>query len=191
MKNRCSVIIEVLMILTALNTPVAALIDGTPHDLSAVSGGNACSFCHTPHKAVAGTPLWNHQLSTAVYTIYQSSSLEADVGQPTGSSKLCLSCHDGTVALTETISGGSSGGSYISAGVANLGTDLSDDHPISFVYSAALSVEDVQILPPSTLPGQLRLDRSYELQCTTCHDPHDNQHGNFLVMSNRRSGMCI
>jgi predicted CXXCH cytochrome family protein len=140
---------------------------------------------------LTGTPLWSHKLSTAVYNIYQSSSLEANVGQPTGPSKLCLSCHDGTVALTETVSSGSGGGAYIAPGAANLGTDLSDDHPISFVYSAALSAEDPQIRPPSALPEQLKLDRSSELQCTTCHDPHDNRYGNFLLMSNRRSRMCM
>ncbi len=169
----------------------AASIQGTAHDLSAtgIGTGNPCSFCHTPHGALSGTPLWNHALSNAVYQIYQSSSLEANISQPTGSSKLCLSCHDGTVALTQTTRSDASG-VYITPGAANLGTDLSDDHPISFVYSAALSVEDVQIRPPSTLPEQLQLDRSSELQCTTCHNPHDNQYGKFMVMSNQRSQMC-
>lgn len=183
-------IIKVLAVVALLASPAVATIQGTAHDLSAVAGGNTCSFCHTPHGALTDTPLWNHKLSTAVYKIYQSSSLEAKVGQPTGSSKLCLSCHDGTVALTETISSGFSGGTYIAPGAGNLGTDLSDDHPISFVYSDALSAEDVQIRPPSTLAEKLKLDRSGELQCTTCHDAHDNQFGHFLAMSNRRSAMC-
>ncbi|MFQ6034431.1 MAG: cytochrome c3 family protein [Sedimentisphaerales bacterium] len=199
MKIRLLELIKVLAVITLSGSTATALIQGTPHDLTAVAGGNTCSFCHTPHGALAGTPLWSHRLSTAVYKIYQSSSLEADIGQPTGSSKLCLSCHDGTVALTETISGNSIGrapakrepSTYIAPGAANLGTDLSDDHPISFVYSVGLSVEDVQIRPPSVLPEQLKLDRSSELQCTTCHDPHDNRYGNFLVMSNRRSRMCV
>jgi len=165
-------------------------IQGTPHDLSAVAGGAACSFCHTPHGAMPGTPLWSHTLSTAVYKIYESSSLAAKVGQPTGYSKLCLSCHDGTVALTETLTG-TTGGTYIPAGGANLGTDLSDDHPISFVYSSGLSAEDSQIRPPIGLPEPLKLDRSGELQCTTCHDAHNNHYGDFLVMSNARSQMCV
>ncbi|TKJ36636.1 MAG: hypothetical protein CEE38_10025 [Planctomycetes bacterium B3_Pla] len=181
-----------MLVMIALSCPTAnAMIEGTPHDLSAVAGGSTCSFCHTPHGSLAGTPLWSHKLSNAVYSIYQSSSLEANVGQPTGSSKYCLSCHDGTVALAESITGGSGGGTYITPGTANLGTDLSDDHPISFVYSTALSTEDVQIRPPSTLPEELRLDRTGELQCTTCHDAHDNRYGNFLVMSNRQSRMCL
>jgi predicted CXXCH cytochrome family protein len=165
-------------------------IEGTPHDLSAVAGGAACSFCHTPHGALPGTPLWSHKLSTAVYKIYESSSLVAKVGQPTGSSKLCLSCHDGTVALTETLTG-PPGGAYMPAGGANLGTDLSDDHPISFVYSSGLSAENAEIRPPLGLPEPLKLDRSGELQCTTCHDAHNNTYGNFLVMPNERSGMCV
>lgn len=190
MKIKRTDLIALLLIMVASGSTATALTEGSPHDLSAVTGGNTCGFCHTPHGALSGTPLWNHKLSSAVYKIYQSSSLEAKVGQPTGSSKLCLSCHDGTVALTETV-GGSRSGTYITPGGANLGTDLSDDHPISFVYSSALSAQDIQIRPPSALPEQLKLDRAGELQCTTCHNPHENLYGNFLVMSNRRSAMCV
>ncbi len=161
MKIRWTELIKLLVFIALSSSMVIAQnqIDGSPHDLTAVAGGKtSCSFCHTPHGALTGTPLWSHKLSTAVYKIYQSSSLEANVGQPTGSSKLCLSCHDGTVALAESVNSSSPGGAYINPGAANLGTDLSDDHPISFVYSAALSAEDVQIRPPSGLPEQLKLD---------------------------------
>ncbi|MES1981648.1 MAG: hypothetical protein V4443_04135 [Pseudomonadota bacterium] len=70
-----------------------------------------CVFCHTPHNATPGVqPIWNKKLSTAVYTTYTSNSLDAldingegvtssQLGQPAGSSKLCLSCHDGTLAV--------------------------------------------------------------------------------------------
>ncbi len=169
--------------------PVLASIEGTPHDLATVSGGGSCDFCHTPHGGLAGTPLWNHKLSTATYQIYKSSSLKAKVGQPTGASKLCLSCHDGTVALAETLTS-AGGGAYIAPGSANLGTDLSDDHPISFVYSSGLSAEDSQIRAPLDVPQALKLDSSGQLQCTTCHNAHDNRYGKFLVMSNERSQMC-
>jgi predicted CXXCH cytochrome family protein len=168
-----------------------ARIKGSPHDLSALKGGGVCRFCHTPHGVLRKTPSWNHKLSDTVYKIYQSSSLEAKVGQPTGSSKLCLSCHDGTVALTHTVKGKGGGGVFVKPGDANLGTDLSDDHPISFVYSDTLSSEDSQIRPASSLPDIFKLDRSKELQCITCHDAHENTHGNFLVMSNEYSAMCI
>ncbi|MHC4083644.1 MAG: cytochrome c3 family protein [Planctomycetota bacterium] len=182
-------IMSVFLIMIQLHSSVAARIQGSPHDLSALSGRDTCDFCHTPHESLPRTPAWSHKLSDAVYTIYQSSSLEAKVGQPTGPSKMCLSCHDGTVALTHTKKGGAAG-VYITPGSVNLGTDLSDDHPISFIYSVALSIEDPQIRPPLTLPEQLKLDKSNELQCTTCHNAHDNSHGKFLVMSNARSQMC-
>ncbi|MHC5094552.1 MAG: cytochrome c3 family protein [Planctomycetota bacterium] len=183
--NLLSALIAVL-----LQVSVFASVRGSPHDLSAIAAGDACSFCHTPHKALPKTPGWSHKLSDTVYKIYQSSSLDAKVGQPTGDSKLCLSCHDGTVALSHTRKRGP-GGVYITPGDANLGTDLSDDHPISFVYSNVLTAEDSQIRSPYGLPQELKLDRNSELQCTTCHSAHDNTYGDFLVMSNQRSQMCV
>ncbi len=169
-------------------------VKGSPHDLSAVASGDSCSFCHTPHMSMSQSPGWSHKLSNTVYKIYQSSSLEATVGQPTGSSKLCLSCHDGTVALTDKVKGvgkKSKRNVFIANGAANLGTDLSDDHPISFVYNNALAAKDSQIAIPSTIAEELKLDRANELQCTSCHSAHDNQYDNFLLLPNNRSQLCI
>jgi len=182
-------VITTLLIVVTMQSPVVAGIEGSPHDLSPLIAGDICQFCHTPHGAYPQTPGWSHTLSTAVYQIYQSSSLEAEIGQPTGSSKMCLSCHDGTVALAHP-KDGESGGVYITPGEAHLGADLSDDHPVSFVYSDSLAAEDSQIRLASTLPEEFPLDRFGELQCTTCHTPHDNQNGDFLVMSNQRSQIC-
>jgi len=91
---------------TAHSATGVGILD-SKHDLSvsgpgpakALSESEVCLFCHTPHRAVSQTPLWNHRMSEASYTPYTSSTTKAAVGQPTGSSKLCLSCHDGTVAL--------------------------------------------------------------------------------------------
>ena len=168
---------------------IAVTVTGSPHDLSASAGGDACAFCHTPH-VTSRSVLWDQTLSPTVYKIYASSSLDAVVGQPTGSSKMCLSCHDGTVAsgFTGTLR---PGGAFVGPGEANLGTDLSDDHPISFAYTDALVAKDPQLRPASTLPETLKLDGDNELQCTTCHDAHDNQFGDFLTMSNQRSRMCV
>ncbi|MCF7974574.1 MAG: hypothetical protein K9N55_12215 [Phycisphaerae bacterium] len=184
-------LIVTLCTLTAGAQVSSRSVMGSPHDLSASTGSDACRFCHTPHGVSPKTVLWNQPLSTTVYKIYQSSSLEAMVGQPTGSSKLCLSCHDGTVALPVAGMGSSRvSGATLKPGQANLGTDLSDDHPISFFYSDALSARDPQIRPASSLPAALALDRENELQCTTCHDAHNNQYGKFLTMPNERSAMC-
>ncbi|MFQ5494707.1 MAG: hypothetical protein ACE5EX_04940, partial [Phycisphaerae bacterium] len=79
----------------------------TVHNLSVAGPGSVraqseqeiCVFCHAPHNTGPMRPLWNRDVSPASYQIYQSSTLDASPGQPTGSSKLCLSCHDGTIAL--------------------------------------------------------------------------------------------
>ena len=179
------------MIVCVFTTCAGASVTGTAHDFSpGKDGSQACQFCHTPHMALSNTPLWNHRLSDAVYQIYWSSSLDADVGQPTGSSKLCLSCHDGTVALEADVRGGA-GRTMMPPGRTNLGTDLSDDHPISFVYSSELASKDPQIRDPLLLPEEVALDRFGEMQCVTCHDPHDDTFGDFLVTTNIKSNLCI
>lgn len=63
--------------------------------------GDACMFCHTPHGSYADEPVeWNHVLSVQTYNTYTSSTYGAGAGTPAaGVSKLCLSCHDGTVAM--------------------------------------------------------------------------------------------
>ncbi|MDB6028068.1 MAG: hypothetical protein JWM68_4291, partial [Verrucomicrobiales bacterium] len=182
----------------------AESILNSKHDLSVTGPGpikastesEVCLFCHTPHRGTGETPLWNHSLSSATYTPYDSSTLKAAVGQPTGASKLCLSCHDGTVALGMVKSRPSaismSGGvTTMPTGSGNLGSDLSDDHPISFTFDAALASANGQLNPPSTLTGKVLLDHNNQMQCTSCHDAHDNQFGKFLVANNNGSALCV
>lgn len=173
------------------------------HNLSATGPGTIkasteteiCIFCHTPHNSGPQTPLWNHQISSATYIPYSSTTLKATVGQPTGASKLCLSCHDGTVALGLTFSrttpiGMQNGVTTMPSGESNLGTDLSHQHPVSFTYDSALVAANGQLKDPSTLTGKVRLDHAGQLQCTACHDPHDNRYGSFLVADNTASALC-
>ena len=187
-------------------TPVAAKsIVRSGHDLSTTGRGSMraaevrgiCLFCHTPHMGGGDAPAWNRYSSGTDYIPYSSSTVKAKVGQPTGASKLCLSCHDGTMALGMVRSRRKK--IPFARGVvkipknnpANLGSDLSDDHPISFVYDTALAKENSELHHPSTLNSAVRLDSNKELQCTTCHNAHDNEHGNFLVMANYASALCI
>lgn len=139
-------------------------------------------------------PLWNRELPVSSYNIYQSSTLDAQPGQPTGSSKLCLSCHDGTIALGSVLSRADqirmSGGGFMPAGLGNLGTDLSDDHPISFFYTSGLAASDRQVADPHGLDRVVKLDASGQLQCTTCHNPHSNIFGQFLVKPNEFGALC-
>jgi predicted CXXCH cytochrome family protein len=177
----------------------------TKHNLSVSGPGpikstteqEICIFCHTPHRARTDTGLlWNRPDSPESYTQYQSSSLVAVVGQPTGASKLCLSCHDGTIALGATVSRQAEipfagGVRFLPEGVTRLGTDLSDDHPVSFVYDESLAIQNGELASPSALINTVRLDQFGQMQCTACHDPHDDSLGKFLVRPAGFSELCV
>lgn len=170
--------------------PVLANITTTKHNLSASGPGTVpyratteervCLMCHTPHNADPAGPLWNHTLSGQTYTLYDSSTLIAAPNQPTGKSKLCLACHDGTVAVgsihnmpgSKIYDGIIVGLEDPITGTANLTNVLSDDHPISFVYNADLYTKNGELVDPSTLTGDIKTDENGEVQCTSCHDPH-------------------
>ena len=111
----------ILAVVLGLTSPAGTQesVRDTSHNLSvsgpgsvrAVSETRVCVFCHTPHGAntEVSAPLWNRALSGATYTPYTSSSIDAQdiAATPGGSSKLCLSCHDGTLAIgTVNVLGG-------------------------------------------------------------------------------------
>jgi predicted CXXCH cytochrome family protein len=193
--NMCVVAVSLGQITSVVNSPHNLSATG-PGTIRATGEQQVCIFCHTPHNASPIQPLWNRSVPVAAYIPYASSSLDAKPGQPTGTSKLCLSCHDGTIALGSVVSRDqpiamAGGMTTLPPGhKANLGTDLSDDHPISFKYDAALATKDPKLINPSSLPLMTRLDAQQELQCTTCHDAHNNQFGKFLVMNNANSQLC-
>jgi len=166
-----------------------------PGSVTAVSEDKVCEFCHTAHSSSSTLPLWNRNASTATYVPYTSTTAIAQPGQPTGDSLLCLSCHDGTIALGELISRPTaitmSGGVVtMPPGGGLIGTDLTHDHPISFAYTSTLAGQNGELLSPGALPPGVKLDANGELQCTTCHDAHSDDFGAFLVMPNTGSQLC-
>lgn len=180
---------------TILNSKHNLSVTG-PGPVKAATETEVCIFCHTPHRATGEQPLWNHAASAATYTPYSSTTLKATVGQPTGASKLCLGCHDGTVALGLVNSRSSAiqmqnGVTTMPSGPSNLGTDLSHTHPISFTYDAALVSANGQLKDPTTLKDKVKLDHNSQVQCTSCHNPHDDQNGMFLAMDNTGSALCL
>ena len=44
---------------------------------------------------------------------------------------------------------------------------------------------------PTTLTGPVKLDSAGQVQCVSCHDPHNDQFGDFLVMDNTGSALCL
>ena len=194
-----------------------------------------CVFCHTPHGSSAAgasfkAPLWNRNLSTASYILYDqawSKSFEGQVnpGAPTGYSRLCLACHDGTIALGSVVNRPGSGGlnddpfnlTYPNASqvppipgtipvgsgertgdTRRLGTDLRNDHPISFRFDTLLAALDTELVDPGPnlqVPAKVSDSipispmRLYDgdtvgvydsVQCTSCHNPHAVTYPKFL-----------
>lgn len=200
--NRRSVLCAAMwaVIMTALFPPLAALgresVLSSPHNLSASGSGQhfatetrVCVFCHVPHNASNPEQLWSRELPPAAsYTPYDSTTLQADPKPdlPTGASRLCLSCHDGTIALGHFVGSRVSATDVIAEG-SDLTSDLSDDHPISFLYSEDLVIAG-ELVSPAALPAAIKLDAGGMLQCTACHEPHNNEFGNFLVLDNSVSG---
>lgn len=215
MKKLNLVITTIALILFAqiINAQTTGHIAGSAHDFSLASWnstGEICKVCHTPHNAMTGVvdaPLWNHAMTTQTFTVYNqavSATMNAVVGQPDGSSKLCLSCHDGVTAVNSF--GGGTGAATPMTGANVVGVDLSNDHPVSFTYDAALATADGGLFNPATalsgLGGTINHDLLIggKMQCSSCHDVHNNVAGsgspavfpaNLLVKSNAASALCL
>lgn len=174
----------------------------TRHNLSTTGGGavksstesEICVFCHTPHGVSTtgtgiGAPMWNRNLpyqDSAGYTLYDqvwSFSFEGQIdpvpgNRPTGYSRLCLSCHDGVIAIGSVINrsgsggyggqtptvdtlgvgampGGPGPGGALGGDTRLLGINLQNDHPVSFIFDTALAALDTELTDPGAPPAGL------------------------------------
>lgn len=128
-----------------------------------------------------------------------SASTASEYGEPNYSSRLCLSCHDGATALGAVLNGPEI---VFDAAVAKIlprtgeynvfnpsSVITTEDatqhhHPISFKYndtvkSRILAIEGKTYKYPWEGPSfqftdYVKLDRRGFMQCTTCHNPHQN-----------------
>lgn len=156
-----------------------------------------CVFCHTPHHSSGEGPLWNRRASTRTFLHYSSTSLRIDdplmraatqYGQPTGSSRLCLSCHDGVTALGAVFSTPMNASNQIQFTDVRTNTTgpnvaigyetYSSHHPVSFTYDTNVrNLLNAYVGNEFTYinSSEVKLDRYNQMQCTTCHDPHQDK----------------
>ncbi len=213
-KITSSIIVTAVCIIAAAAVAQAGVV-GSKHDLSSTgsspyrtTGTNqVCVFCHTPHfsSSTAAIPLWNRSASGASYTMYNSSvssTMNMTVASnPQGVSAACLSCHDGTVAFDSLLNKpGSATWSWNGAGnmmtsttspAAMLGTDLRNDHPISLTYDA--SQDPAFVAPVGGAVNGLPLFGAgkNQVECSSCHNVHDNANAPFLRTTNGGSALCL
>ncbi len=193
-------------------------IANSPHNLSvtgpgtikAVSETEICVFCHIPHHEEVGVPLWNHLLSSASYTLYDSEfiqrvgypppqQLSLVEGQPGIVSRMCLSCHDGTVAIgavywvrgtnlfdigqTIEMVGVNPDGTMPTTEEGYIGTDLRTHHPVAIEYKpgtypisapGGTISKNIELRSPEPTPPIKLYDYGgvKYVECTSCHDPH-------------------
>jgi hypothetical protein len=200
---------------------VMGSISGSKHDFADPvryptnwSNGQICLPCHAPHNTtptatdggeLAG-PLWNHTLSTNSYKMYTAVLNDpndvtkgthqgvTDGNKVDTNSVLCLSCHDGTIAL-DSFGGATSTTAGAITGRGNLGTDLSNDHPIG----AAAEWKEVPYMVSKTLratagimPLRKMDDGKEVVGCTSCHEPHNRKATKFMLwVDNDKPGTTV
>lgn len=204
-----------------------ATVVGSKHDLSYDSSRcdihsfndyyEVCVYCHAPHHTDPNQkPLWNRYAPTGPYTPYSSPDIPSP-GQPGPYSLLCLSCHDGTLAVdlvwaapgyhswwesglhgAMTTAGTNSflncgtychkyGSSWHDASLTYLTTDLSNDHPVGIEYPSS---SKYAVPPPGgKFANGVRLVNN-RVECVSCHNPHNPVDRPFLVTSDSNSALC-
>lgn len=148
-------------------------------------------------------PLWNHTTTASAFLLYgdgaantpSGSDLQGTVDSTRlGVSRACLSCHDGTLAIGDlsmlpydhegpppipfTYGGAEIDATGHLIGMALLGTDLTNDHPVAITYpdGTAGAGSDPDINPRAGIaPLRLLWDGAtqFRVQCASCHDVHN------------------
>ena len=199
--KRLKSIALVVAVVAVASLPLTLLsrVKDTPHNLHgkngiAVENQEVCRPCHAPHNASAEIGfLWNHALSDAAWTLHDDADPASVMN---GTSRLCLSCHDGTVALDSY--GGLTGTNFID-GDDNLGTDLTTSHPIGVDYPTnafSYNQPDAEgniVDPDETPDGSSAHLEDGKVQCVSCHFAHGSRapYGMFLRVDNTGSALCM
>jgi predicted CXXCH cytochrome family protein len=192
-----------------IGSPLAAQVTGDvlgmhslgPGGTSPITGArqDACAYCHAPHSG-SKRGLWNQTLTTQTYTTYTSNT-EKNIGrQPKlgGASNECLSCHDGSVAVGDTVAYGQVTMRGSMNAVDVFGSNMQTQHPFSLttplkdnVDLAASLVASHKTADPT---GAVRLIGG-NVECTSCHNPHvqgkDALSLNFLVRDSSKGQLCL
>jgi mono/diheme cytochrome c family protein len=182
-------------------------------------GTTPCGSCHTPHTGTNGAALlWVRSVGTTTYTTYTSPTMgnaTANItapgdgnitpGLPSNNTLLCMSCHDGALAATNTVTlrtttYGAVGGTITGSAVDIGGTStLTNDHPVNMSYNPTndAGLDTVANVTGAGLVLYSGGATTNTVQCGSCHDPHKQGPqggpgvGKYLRVSNAASGLCL
>lgn len=213
--KRFFVLFVAIALVAAFAAPGLAKISGSAHDFTAKTsitavtgqGDEVCKACHVPHNAIASV--------TDGTTIFAVNDIlwAKDYGTPatTGqtlkvrNSVLCMGCHDGTISDNAT---SPAPAPYTFSGPANLGTDLSNDHPVDVLYGYESTAPDAKTAFNPTTDVKTAGIRLYTdnggtanvVACQSCHDVHGKADASvtppadiphFLRVKNSASALCL
>jgi len=176
---------------------------GSVHDMNTFavvindSMGRVCAFCHTPHHADSSAgmlwvkPLDQQASGLTPYTwsTFDNKKIPQNLDPLTGPSRLCMTCHDGSIAIDAH--GTTMPSDYV------ISTNLNITHPIGFSYDDAMAARGsgelvdkhqqfASSLAVSNVPGQYNtvtrasgisivqvLYAGSIVTCASCHDVHN------------------
>ncbi len=145
-------------------------------------GARYCSTCHTPINTDAeiAAPLWLNKEIPHEYEMYSNDNNSNQHGFPSGETKLCLGCHDGTIAIEDK-------NLYTNFNKLNSSTNFGfpshNDHPVSIIYNSSLALSKGNLADPSYEPSGLGgtigedLLENGKIVCTSCHAIHTTMSG--------------
>jgi predicted CXXCH cytochrome family protein len=226
----------VLVLGVAGERAISGTLVGSKHDMTSLNARagvqamtglafndyrDACIYCHIPDSlkgneafAPGGTQIaeWNRYLPEGEIQLYRSETLRGKVGELGAESLICLSCHDGTMAIDMVVNkpkdwqskdeaplhmkldkgGGLDRCTQCHDGTTAhkmdsvvVGRSLMDDHPVGIKYPG--SFDDPDFNRP-TMDGRLRngvrLFKN-QVECATCHDVHNPDIVPFLRVEQR------
>ena len=191
--------------------PAGAGIARTPHDSRLWQPGGQtqlCVMCHAPHTARTEGALWNRTMSSPAYALYGLSSITDVPSQPGAVSRVCLSCHDGTLGVDAFRN--VAGSFRPDTSTASAGSTLSSGHPYGITYDTTFAIRDQSLADPETTLVTVGASTSAhksgtvasmmlvggKIECTSCHDVHNrytagsNAKG-LVKVSLEHSSLCL
>ncbi len=203
----------------AVQAAFAGGLVGSPHDFSratkSASGPSPCEFCHVPQRVAVdlALPLWGHRGGHPGFPVYGARpgiSTDAAAGSsesmgPGASTRLCMSCHDGTsasliLAATDRMPARHhavygqralhGAGAGESVPFARHGNALINGHPVFVPYPKQPHEFNLHVPPSPSGWADVKLVDG-RVECVSCHDVHATTFRPFLRRSNAGSAICL